>query len=307
MNKRCSQPLGVFVLTAMALAVIVHGAFAADTVPTTSATSAPAPAPSSSTTPASAAPATYSVNISPDWKVGQKFGYVADDMSNDPDGTTKIHFEADGEVLALLPSGNPQKVAYTVKALHVSGPDLVQGNFPHPGSTLVIEFAPNGKRNVTLYDHPLDPDIAGVLEGVLWLTIRNHTDHEIFGPAHPVAIGATWPLNTAAYLDFHEEGDPIYTSAAGTLTLQSIDGTGDNRVGVITGTFNLKGQNPPDDPGSFAGQFKFTGSAPLNHVGVFKESVSSNTTTTPATTLTNFLTKSSTTSQETVTEEITVN
>ena len=200
--------------------------------------------------------------------MGEKFGYVSDDLSTSSDGQTLIHFEADGEVLALLPSGNPQKIDgfYIVKNLRASQEPTWLHRFccGFVGSKVVVEFAAKeGKRIVTFDDKPADPDVAfDFLQAVLWITIRKHTDQEIYGSSAPVAVGASWPINAATYLDYNEEGDPHFTSAEGSLTLQSVEGDGDNQIGIIAGTYTVKGQNPPSDPGSFLGQFRFTASRP---------------------------------------------
>ncbi len=250
--------------------------------------------------------ATYAIKISPDWKVGQKFGYVADDHSITADGEDDIHFDADGEVLALLPSGNPQRLAYTVKALKVTGADFPKAKLPVAGSKIVIEFAADNKKRVTIDGKAADPDTADFLAEVLWITIRNHTDQEIYGPKAPVAIGASWPINAAAFLDSHDEGDSHYDSISGSLTLQSVDGASDAQLAVVSGNLTAKGQSPPSDPGSFADQLKFTASAPINHHGVFKEIMNSTTTFTPPPSLSSLLAGGASTVKETVTQVITM-
>ncbi len=96
-----------------------------------SGTNAGPPAPAAP--PAAATPATYTINISPAWTVGQIFDYVGDDVTNSPDGKETVHFEATGEIVSLTPNGNPQKVIYTVKGLRVNGGEVPARQFPGQG------------------------------------------------------------------------------------------------------------------------------------------------------------------------------
>ncbi len=294
------------ILAALTLATCYKTCPGATTpVPATPAASAAPMASSAATVPAPAV-ATYSIKISPDWKAGQKFSYVADDVSVSADGPTSVHFEADGEVQALLPSGNPHKLAYTVKVVKVTGADIPKASLPVAGSKLILEFAANNKKTVTMDGKPIDPDVADLLEEVLWITIRNHTDQEIYGPKTPVAIGAGWPVNATALIDSHEDGDPQYDKVEGSLSLQSVDGAGDAQLAVVSGNLTVKGQSPPSDPGSFSGQIKFTASAPINRHGVYKEIMISTTTFTPPASVSSILTGGASTVKESVTQAITL-
>ena len=266
---------------------------AATTAPAASATPPPAKAPT--------APATYAINISPAWTVGQVFGYVGDDVTDSPDGKVSVHLEADGEVMALMPNGNPQKIAYTVKVLRVTGGDIPQAGFPATGAKIVAEDAANNKQVVTFDGKPADSDVADALGAVLWLTAPNHTDQEVYGPTAPVALAATWPINAAAFMDYKLEGQPQTTSIDGLLTLDRIEGDGDQRMSVISGDFKTAGKSPPDAPGTYTGTYHFTVSAPLNHQGVYREVMATTTHVTPTDP-----TEKPATIQETTTQEVTV-
>jgi hypothetical protein len=283
MNHRFFSPTLPAIMMAVALAACTKSVTVTSSTSTSNATTTPAaPSTSPATTTAPVSGATYSISISPTWAVGQKFDYVANDLTTSSDGQYRVHFEADGEVLALLPSGNPQKLAYTVKSLIATGPDAPPANkLPATGGKIVIEYAANGKKVITFDDKPADSDASDFLEAVLWITTRNYTDQQIFGPSDPVAVGASWPVNEAAYTNYDEENDPHYTSAEGSLTLQKVDGTGDDQTALVSGNLTLKGQNPPSDPGSFVTQLKFTASVPIKQPGVFKETMTTNSTTTP--------------------------
>ena len=155
--------------------------------------------------------------------MGQKFGYVSDDSTTTSDGRDTIHFEADGEVLALLPSGNPQKLAYTVKVLRVTNANIPPTSLPTIGAKVVVEYAAHGKKIVIFNDNPADPDAADFLDSVLWITTRNHTDQEIYGPTVPVAVGASWPVNPVG-LDDNEEGRPSFYQRRGFADLAKCRG-----------------------------------------------------------------------------------
>jgi len=296
-----------FISPALA-AVVMVVCFAGCSKSNTDTASTPAAQPTPAAAAASTAPAgdaTYTFSISPAWKTGMKFGYVGDDQAASPDGKTSIHFEADGEVLAMLPSGTPQKLALTVKALHVTGADLPPESLPGPGSKVVIEYPPNGKRRITFNDKLASGDATQCLDAVLLITLRNHTDQDVFGPSGPVAVGANWPVNAKAFTDFNEEGEQHFTSMEGSLNLQGIEGEGESRVAAVSGVLMSKGQNPPDDPGTFVMLLNFSAWVPLGPTGVFKETMVTNTTITPSGAAALFASKPET-DVETVTQEVTV-
>lgn len=165
---------------------------------------------------APATPKTYTIALSPAFKVGQKFSVVTDlshseqtkiaitipgmPTPQDQNQNTEMsaHIEADGEILAVYPNGSPQKIALTLKSITATNDKTALPNLPAAGAKIVV--AKTGTdASVTVNDQPADVGIAKVLRDVFDLGDEKHTDQTLFGPKAPVAIGDTWPVDFGGF------------------------------------------------------------------------------------------------------------
>ncbi len=139
--------------------------------------------------------AKYKINLSPAWKAGPKFAYVADDSSKSQtitlgsDGLNVeinilCHLEGQGEVLALGKNGAVSKVSLTISAMNATVNDKPVVNLPAtganpqppfilaPGTVVIVErndtgvetFTVNGKPIIgraVMGKHPQSPVMGG--------------------------------------------------------------------------------------------------------------------------------------------------
>jgi hypothetical protein len=250
-----------------------------------SATATPAPA---TTTPAAPpAPATYKINLTPPWAVGQKFGYVGDETNTAPDGSkTVLHFAADATVLALLPDGDPQTVEYLVTDLKYINTDIAWGEMPAVGARIVTQYTADNKLLIIANGKALSDDAHDFCADVLTITGAKHPDQEVLGPAKPVAVNATWAMNATAFMENETaDGSMTCSQAAGTMTLASVQGTGNAQVGTVTGNAESTGADPADASGegrdTFQNKVGFEETFPLSGKGVFKQTYTIVTNTQP--------------------------
>ncbi len=221
-------------------------------------------------------PKAYTLRLSPIWQVGRKFHFVSETSTNDHGSSffSTGHFEADGEVLALLPDGDPQKVSYAVKALNFSGVDVPPALANNHVRQLIVEFASDHKRTITMDGKRVeDADESDAL-GFLWFCSRNHSDQEVYGPPGSVVAGATWPLNAAALKDFGDE-DFQMTAAEGTMKLASVQPVDGRLMGTVTGNFTTTDTSLPSGHPERAtmttSTIETTITFPVNGQGVYKE------------------------------------
>ncbi len=253
------------ILATLAAAVCfkLSNAFAAD-----------AAAPATTTT---AKAATYTVNISPPEKVGQKETVVIDldaktanqmaiTIPNSPtpqnqnqNMETVAHLEGEGEVLAVFPNGGMQKGALTVKVFTATQNGQPVPGLPAAGAKIVAEKT--GKTaTFTVDDKPASAQVAALLQKVVSMGDDKHTDQEIFGPQNPVAVGATWPVNAAKMIEGLKDELGAITGVNGTMKLDSITGSGDDQVATVSGNFTIEGVQPPMPPGVTIDTAAFGGS-----------------------------------------------
>jgi len=227
------------------------------------ALAADAAAPATTTT---AKAATYTVNISPASKVGQKETLVIDldsksineiaitipgtpaPQNQNQNVEVVAHLEGEGEVLAVFPNGEMQKGSLTVKAFTATQNGQSMPGLPAAGAKIVAEKTGTAT-TYTVDDKPAGADVAAVLQKVLTMNDGKHTDQEIFGPQNPVAVGATWPVNSAKMMEGLKEDLGAVTGVNGTMKLDSITGTGANQVATVSGNFTIEGVQPPMPPG----------------------------------------------------------
>ena len=158
MRTRPCIRFGCAMLAFMMAIVLANFALGQSRVPspihTTTTPVADAPAPEEPP-PDPSAP-TYTINLHPPNKVGQKFSLVADSSSKKHghlqvvvmgiptlgpsfDQDTIVHLEAEGEILAIFPNGSIKKVALTVRSLTATKDGKPAANVPATGAKIVAE------------------------------------------------------------------------------------------------------------------------------------------------------------------------
>jgi hypothetical protein len=225
---------------------------------------------------ATASPATYTVNLSLVWQVGQKYGYHSDGTVNnsfdlqavDPTaangerdlnrGQEKIAFkiEADGTVASIFSNGSLQKVELTVKSFTVSENDGPAVSVAGAGAKIEGYRDPSGKKVFTVDGAPPTDQVARILPSAVTLGRPQLTDNDTYGPPGPVAVGATWPINPAKTLASAAIEGVQARSATGEMSLARVRGAGDDAQLFVTGSFVLDGMPPPPPFTQGNGQMK---------------------------------------------------
>ncbi len=256
-----------------------------------------APAPAASTTPA--APKIYKLNLSPPFKIGQKFSENSDVTSNvdmtvtitapslpapqtQPNKQASVlHFEADCEVLAITAEGQPKKVAVTVKVLRASQDGKNVPDLPVAGDKIIAEAASRHVKTMSVGDKPLSDAMVKLLKDVMPVGVDGWNDQIIFGPKEAVAVGATWklPIPTMLLADL-QDSLPTASAVEGVIKLDDLQGSGDNQVAKISSNLTLVGVSVPlpDPMGAMPAQctVQLTGKFPTMAKGVFDESTKMN-------------------------------
>ncbi|HTB63162.1 MAG TPA: hypothetical protein VK737_06200 [Opitutales bacterium] len=225
---------------------------------------ADATAPAAATT---AKAVTYTVNLSPPNKVGQKATVVVDleyklvnhvaitspnspPQNQDSNTETKAHLEGEEEVLAVYPNGGIQKAALILKAFTATTNGRAMMGLPEAGAKIVADKS--GKTTAYTVDgHPAGAPGVVLLQMILPMDDGKYTDQEKFGPQNPVAVGATWPVNSANMMDdFKDKPDGPVSGVNGTMKLDGITGTGADQVATISGNITVEGVQPSLPPGA---------------------------------------------------------
>jgi hypothetical protein len=248
---------------------------------------------------AAAAPATYTVNLAPANKVGTKFSLVTDftdesqtDVAMTMPGSTApqkqeqtrqviTHFEGEVEVLAIFPNESIQKMAVTVKAFIATSDGEPLPGLPGAGAKIVAENA-GDKKAYTVDGQPASANVAKLLDEVIGLGNDKHTDQDIFGPTGPVAVNATWPVNSAALMmELKEGGEVQMDGAKGTVKLDTIKGSGADQVAGFSSVFTVLGAKPTLPAGitvdSMTMSGGISGDVPATTKGVERETMTAST------------------------------
>jgi hypothetical protein len=208
------------------------------------------------------APATYTLNLGPICKVGTKFSLVTDatvesqtHISMTMPGQTEpkkteqnqqiiAHFEGEAEVLAVFPNGSIQKLAATVKTFTATSEGQPLAGLPTADAKIVIERV-GAQKSCTVDGQPASANVARVIEEVIELGDEKYTYQDVFGPPGAVAVGATWPVNSAPLMtELKGNSDISMSSAKGTVKLDAISGEGADEVASVTGVFSVQGAKP---------------------------------------------------------------
>jgi len=244
---------------------------------------------------AAASTAKYTVDLSPPYKVGQKFS-VATDLSNTQhttivvtlpgmptpqaqkqDSETAAHIEADGEILGIFPNGSPQKVALTLKNITATLNKAAVANLPAPGAKIIVEKS-GASATVSMDGQPAADSIGRILRDIFDTGNDKYTDQTMFGAKSPVAVGDSWPVDSTLLIASFKEGIGDVSNIAGTMKLTSLTGTGDSQVATVSGDVKIDGFKPPLPPGvtmtvdSSSGVLHVEGAIPAMDKGTEKES-----------------------------------
>jgi hypothetical protein len=234
---------------------------------------------------------TYNINLSPAWKVGQKFLYVSDASSDslitvtaDPgsaaaannrsDGqTVHAHLEAQGETLTIFPNGSVHKSAFTLQALTATNDSGPVTGLPAAGAKIVAERDEYGEENFTVDGQAASPDVTNLLRMLIVPGDPKQTNQYKLGPSKPVAVGEEWDINSAAFLEQRDKF-PGAQAATGKMKLISIAGTGDGQVAEVQGQYAVTGMTPPSQmftsgTGDLTGEY--SGTIPAVTQGTMKE------------------------------------
>ena len=244
-----------------------------------------------------AAAKTYTLNLTPALVVGQKFSVVTDlsdteltkititvpgmPAPQDQNQNTSLvaHIEADGEVLAIYPNGSAQKIALTLKAITATNNQTALPNLPAAGAKVVVEKTA-GSITVTVDGQPAPAGIGKILRDVFESGDEKYTNQAMFGPKAPVAIGDSWPVDSASLLSSFKQAIGDVSAIKGTMKLDGLTGTGDGQVAEVSGTVNIDGFKPPLPAGvnmtidSSSGLMHMAGSIPSIAKGTDKGSTS---------------------------------
>jgi len=240
-------------------------------------------------------PATYTVNLAPANKVGTKFSLVTDitkesqtDIAMTMPGATTpqkqsqnqeviAHFEGEAEVLAIFPNDSIQKMTVIVKTFIATNDGEPLPGLPAAGVKIAAENT-GEKKSYTVDDQPASANVAKLLDDILGLGNDKHTDQDIFGPTSPVAVDATWPVNSTALItELKEDGNMQMDGAKGTVKLDAIKGSGADQVASFSSVFTVQGAKPNLPAGvtvdSMVMSGGISGAVPASAKGVERETM----------------------------------
>jgi len=207
-------------------------------------------------------PQLYSINLSPAFKIGQKFSLVSD-LSEKSQSHTVINLpgialpqnddrseglaadlEGEAEVLGVFPNGGMQKLSLTVKAIKVSKNGKAIPGLPATGAKIIAERT-GDKIAISVNDQAADADVTSALNELIALDDDKFTLQDLCGSKVPVALGATWPVNSADVEDSLKSSlGGEFTGAKGTMKLESIKGVGADQIATVSGGFAIDSYKP---------------------------------------------------------------
>jgi hypothetical protein len=243
-----------------------------------------------------AAEKTHTVNLSPMWKAGEKFGLSvtttmdgmmlvsmalpgqpAQPLQQQPQKRS-VRLEADGEVLAAFPNGGLQKATFTVKKFVGSDGGAPDKELLPAGAKVVAEkSSASREKTFTVDGKPAAAALVPFLQMAVELDDAKRTDQEVFGPKSPVAVGATWPVNGDLFAEELRAEMGASLTATGTMRLDSVTGSGDTQVAVVSGAVTLDKIQAPFPPElalkSAEAKAELSGSLPTVHKGTRTQSM----------------------------------
>lgn len=211
---------------------------------------------------ACAAPATYTVNLTTPWKIGQV--YTTAVSASESTRTTltmgeqklqeqtqqrSAKMDAESKVLDVFPHGGLRKAEFTLRTLRASVNGAPETSFLPPGTKIVAENTGANEKAYTVNGAAATADQEAVLKLVISLDDEKNNDQMIFGPKQPVAIGETWKLNEAALKETLGKDMGKIGATEGTMRLNAVEGSGPSQIAVVSGNVTFSGIKPELPPG----------------------------------------------------------
>lgn len=202
-------------------------------------------------------PQLYPVNLSPAFKVGQKFSLVSDltertgshtvitlpgiasPQNDDRSEDIAAHLEGDAEVLGIYPNGGIQKLSLTIKVVKASKDGKTVSGLPAAGVKIVA--ATEGEQTAISVDgKAADAGLTQIFNELLDLHEEKLPPQDLFGANTPEPVGGTWPVNSSAVeASLKKSSGGEVKDIKGTMKLAAVTGTGASQVLEVSGEISV--------------------------------------------------------------------
>lgn len=204
-----------------------------------------------------AAPATYTVNLTTPWKIGQPYAAavsvsettrtlltMGEQKLQEQTQQRSAKLDADAKVLAVYPHGGLRKAEFTLRTLRASVNGAPEAAFLPPGTKIVVETTGPMEKSYTINGTAATKEQQSILELVISLDDEKHTDQTLFGPKKTVTVGETWLLDGEALKATLGKGLGQIGSTQSAMRLVAIEGSGDKQIAVVSGNVTFAGIKP---------------------------------------------------------------
>ncbi len=235
------------------------------------------------------APVPVKVNLSPSYKVGQKFHYaasmtytMAQSKIRGDSGYAQRGFgqsfagqlEADGEVLAVFPNGSPKKISFTVKSISANTDVDDIAGLPGAGAKITLEGGASGSL-ITIDDKPAVGQAGEAIGKLVFSGNEKLSELAALSPKEPVLVGATWPVANFDFLPGAKNPN-AKTQASGQMKLISVTGTGDSQTVSVSGQLSISSPATTSENSTAATKYTYDLAVPATTTkGTFKETYTS--------------------------------
>jgi len=243
------------------------------------------------------APMPVKVNLSPAYKVGQKFHYsasmnytMAQSKTRGDSGYAQKGFgqsfagqlEADGEVLAVFPNGSPKKISFVVKSISANTDVDDIAGLPAAGAKITVEGGTSGS-SITIDDKPAVGQAGEAIGKLVFVGNEKLLELAALSPKDPVLVGATWPVANFDFLPGAKTPN-AKIQASGQMKLDSVTGTGDSQTFAVSGQISLGSPATASENSTAETKYTYDLTVPATTTkGTFKEKYSSSAKTTQVT------------------------
>ena len=214
------------------------------------------------TTLAGAAPASYTVNLTTPWKIGQTYTaavsasettrtvlMMGEKTLQDQTRRRSAKLDADSIVLAVHAHGGLSKAEFTIRTLLASSNGAPEAPMVPAGAKIVAENTGEKEKSYTINGAAATPDQKAILDLVISLDDPKTNDQTVFGPKKAVAVGETWQLDGNALKENLGKGLGQIGTAQGAMHLDTIEGSGASQIAVVSGTMTFSDIKPGFPPG----------------------------------------------------------